>query len=110
MLAMLASPAMVAVVIEVAIPESPVLEKAIVAIALPKPSVTEEVVIESPIAIAIAIAQNYVSDPITARSASVQTTFACVMTVYKLGALAIMERPAAPTPTVSPAVSAALCE
>jgi len=108
MLAMPASPAMVAVVIEVAIPESPVLEKAIVAIALPKPSVTEEVVIESPIA--NAIAQNYVSDPITARSASVQTTFACVMTVYKLGALAVMERPAAPTPTVSPAVSAALCE
>jgi len=99
MLAVAALPTMVTVIIKIAIPvhESPVPDKLVV-IEIPIPvasQVTQDklvIVIEPAITMANAVAQNDVSDSIAARSTSVQATFACVMTVYKLGALAIMQR------------------
>jgi len=112
-----ASPPVVATVIEIAIPvhESPVADELVVIeIAIPvTPQVTQNevvIVIEPPILMANAVAQNDVSDSIAARSASIQATFACVMTVYKLGALAVMQRQNSNAAATGSAMSTSLRE
>ncbi len=112
-----ALPPVVATVIENAIPvhESPVADELVVIeIAIPvTPQVTQNevvIVIEPPILMANAVAQNDVSDSIAARSASIQATFACVMTVYKLGALAVMQRQNSNAAATASAMSTSLRE
>ena|SRR5882724_11664991 len=117
MLAVAASPIMVAITIEIAIPvhESSVPDELVVVeTAIPVTSQVPQnevvIVIEPAIAMANAVAQNDVSDSIAARPASVPTTFACVMTVYKLGALAVMQRQNPVGPAAASAMSPSLRE